>query len=94
MLFVIHNETSWNSIYNAMLRVKYFITKKREELKGIFKHFHLEYLRPTEEEFVKEFVKIHQPLAEALDILQADNKMSIGFLFPTLTILVHQLEDL
>ena len=36
MLFIIHNETRWNSYFKAMQRVKYFITKKKTELKKTF----------------------------------------------------------
>ncbi|XP_046448785.1 uncharacterized protein LOC124197389 [Daphnia pulex] len=35
-----------------------------------------------------------RPLTEALDILQADKKVSIGYLLPTLTILMNKMESL
>ena len=35
-----------------------------------------------------------RPLTEALDILQADVKVSIGYLLPTLTILMNKMESL
>jgi hypothetical protein len=41
-----------------------------------------------------ECVKIMRPLAEALDVLQADKKASIGYLLPTLTSLMRKMESL
>ena len=35
-----------------------------------------------------------EPISEALDVLQADVKISIGYLLPTLTILLKKLESL
>ena len=94
MLFIIHNETRWNSYFKAMQRAKYFITKKRTELKELFEHFGIAYFRPAEEEFVREYVKVMEPISEALDVLQADVKISIGYLLPTLTILLQNMENL
>lgn len=36
-----------------------------------------------EEEFIKECVKVMRPLSEALDTLQADKKVNVGYLLPT-----------
>ena len=72
MLFVIHNKTRWNSYFDALESVKYFIVKRRDDLKAVFEHFKQIYVRPPEEDFIKEYVKIKLPVTEALDILQAD----------------------
>ena len=93
-LFIINNETRWNSYYNALKRAKHFINKKRSELKAVFEFYGIQYFRPAEEELVREYVKIMKPMTEALDILQADVKISIGYLLPTLTILIQRLEKL
>ena len=93
-LFIINNETRWNSYYNALKRAKHFINKKRSELKAVFEFYGIQYFRPAEEELVREYVKIMKPKTEALDILQADVKISIGYLLPTLTILIQRLEKL
>lgn len=39
MLFVIHNKTRWNSYCDALERVKYFIVKRRTEIKIVFEQF-------------------------------------------------------
>ena len=51
-------------------------------------------VHPAEEEFVREYVKVMEPISEALDVLQADVKISIGYLLPTLTILLQKMEHL
>lgn len=68
-LFIINNETRWNSYYNAMKRTKHFINKKRSELKALFEFDGIQYFHPAEEELVREYVKIMKPMTEALDIL-------------------------
>lgn len=93
-LFVTPNDTRWNSYFCAMKRVKYFILKKPLKLTDIFKHFNIAPLRPVEEAFIMEYVKVMAPVAAALDILQGDKNISIGYLLPTLTVLQTQLEKL
>ncbi|XP_032790686.2 uncharacterized protein LOC116927743 [Daphnia magna] len=90
-LFIINNETRWNSYYNAIKRGKHFINKKRSELKALFEVYGIQYFRPAEEELVREYVKIMKPMSEALDVLQADVKVSIGYLLPTLPFLLKNL---
>lgn len=90
-LFIINNETRWNSYYNAMKRGKHFINKKHSELKALFEVYGIQYFRPAEEELVREYVKIMKPMSEALDVLQADVKVSIGYLLPTLPFLLKNL---
>ena len=43
---------------------------------------------------VKEYVSILYPLTDALDILQADKNIAIGFLLPTLVVLQKQMDNL
>ena len=47
-------------------------------LKQVFSHFGVDYFRPAEEEFLLEYVKILRPIAEALDVLQADIKIYLS----------------
>ncbi len=67
---------------------------KTDEFQEIFEHFGVPYLSSSEEDLIKEYVKILLPLTRALDILQADKKVSIGFLLPTIVVLKKQLERL
>jgi hypothetical protein len=93
-LFKIHNETRWNSFFDAVDRFRIFINNRKSDLKDVFNHFNVPYFRPAEEDYIREYVKIMRPLTEALDILQADKKVSIGYLLPTLTILMNKMESL
>lgn len=56
-LFVINNETRWNSYYNALCKVHYFVSKKNEALNLVFDQFKVRKLTAIEQEFLKEFLK-------------------------------------
>ncbi|XP_057377361.1 uncharacterized protein LOC130698693 [Daphnia carinata] len=93
-LFVIHNVTRWNSYYNAMCKVHYFVSKKNEELQTIFEHFKLKKLSAAEQEFLKEFIKVMKPISQALDVFQNEEAMSLGCVLPVITILKDKLTSL
>nr|CAH0105484.1 unnamed protein product [Daphnia galeata] len=90
-LFIINNETRWNSYHNAMKRPS-TLSNKNSLSSSEFDGIHV--FHPAEEELVRDYVKIMKPMTEALDILQADVNLSIGYLLPTLTILILKLEKL
>lgn len=93
-LFVLPVQTRWNSFYDSLVRVKRFIVTKNNELREVYNEFKLTPLRQNEEEFVLEFVQVMRPLAQSLDLLQADKHLSIGYLLPTLTILQNKLQKI
>lgn len=93
-LFVVNNETRWNSYFDALVRVRRFLNTKKADLKKLFTHFKIDYFRPAEEEFIKEYVKVMRPISEALDVLQADIKVNVGYLLPTLRLLLEKMEKL
>ncbi|XP_045029271.1 uncharacterized protein LOC116923342 [Daphnia magna] len=90
-LFIIHNATRWNSYYNSLCKVNYFQSKKPEEFNAIMDHFKLKKLTVAEQEFLKEFIKIMKPIADALDVFQNEEKMSVGCVLPVLTVLKEKL---
>lgn len=92
-LFVLPNATRWNSHYDALDRMKKLLSKRPTEMRQLFEHFGVAALRPSEEEFIKEYVRILFPLTRALDILQADKNVSIGYLLPTIVILQNELKS-
>lgn len=80
------NDTRWNSYYHAMAKIKQVIEQHPEEVvQEVFLALDVVQLRDNEITFVKEYCDVMQPVASALDILQAENKCFIGFLLPTLT---------
>lgn len=93
-LFVLPVQTRWNSFYDALVRVKKYLATKPEEFKDIFFEFKCPVLRPAEEEFIFEYVRVMRPVADALDMLQADKHMTIGYLLPTLYVLKQKLKKM
>jgi hypothetical protein len=71
--------------------VSYFQSKKTEEFNAIMDHFNLKKLTVAELEFLKEFIKIMKPIADALDVFQNEVKMSVGCVLPVLTVLKEKL---
>jgi len=51
----------------------------------VFTALEVPQLHDNEVAFDEEYCNVMQPLAVALDMLQAENKCYIGFLLPTLT---------
>ena len=90
-LFVTPICTRWNSFFTAMARSKSFMLLKVADFKKVFTHFGIAVLRPAEEELLSEYVNIVRPLAEALDNLQADKHVTIGFILPTIVALKSKL---
>lgn len=91
-LFVIHNATRWNSYYDALRKVQHFITHKFAELQMVFDHFKVKRMTTAEMEFLKEFIKVMKPIADALDVFQNESKMSVGCVLPVLTLLKEKLK--
>jgi len=60
----------------------------------VFTALEVPLLHDNEVAFVEEYCSVMQPLALALDMLQAENKCYIGFLLPTLTFLECKLRAL
>ena len=91
-LFIIHNATRWNNYYDSLCKVNYFQLKKPEELNELLDYFKLKQLTDAEQQFLKEFIKIMKSISDALDVLQNEEKMSIGCVLPVLTLLKEKLE--
>lgn len=88
-LFKIHNTTRWNSLFDALTRVKQFIDNKKTEVDNVFKHFDITPITSDECHFLTEFLEVMEPLAASLDLLQGDS-VSIGYLLPALYDLLEQ----
>ena len=50
-LFVIQNQTRWNSFYDAMARTENFIVHQNDGLRKVFQHFNMEYFTLSEKNF-------------------------------------------
>ena len=88
-----YNATRWNSFYDAVEFVTKLIESKNEELSELFLHFNIEPLTKAEEEFLLEYVRIMEPFTQALDVLQNEEKMSLGCVLPTIKLLQEKMEE-
>ena len=93
-LFVLKNDTRWNSSYNALFRLNMFIKKQLCGLQQVMTSFGVELFRPVEIVYIKEYVKVMRPMVDALDILQGEKNVGMGFLLPTITILQRKLQSM
>jgi hypothetical protein len=84
--FIVPNATRWNSYFHAIDKVRQILDKHSEDkIVEVFQLLEVPIFRSNEIMFVKEYCSVMQPLACALDILQAETKCFIGYLLPTLT---------
>jgi hypothetical protein len=60
---------------------------KNKELAEVFHHLNIAPLTKTEEEFLIEYVSTIKPFTQALDVLQNEEKMSIGCILPKIRLL-------
>lgn len=93
VLFVLYNVTRWNSFFDSVECVTKLIGSKNEELAEVFHHFNIAPLTKTEEEFLIEYVRIMEPFTQALDVLQNEEKMSIGCVLPTIRLLQETMTE-
>lgn len=93
ILFVLYNATRWNSFFDAVEYVTKLIESKNKELTEVFHHFKITPLTNTEEEFLIEYVRVMEPFTQALDVLQNEEKMSIGCVLPTIRLLQETMTE-
>ena len=83
-LFVVPNQTRWNSTFDALEKVRDLLHQNKPELATLFISLDLRPIADNEQIFVEEFVSVMKPLAYALDILQGEHTVCAGYLLPTL----------
>lgn len=92
-LFVTKNKTRWNSYFDCMKCFSKLLRKNNEAMENLFKALGLSWFRSNEQEFIHEYVKVMEPVADALDVLQGEISISMSYLLPTLTILREKLNN-
>lgn len=93
-LFTLKNDTRWNTWYLAISCVLRLIKKKRREFTKMMEELKLPQFDNEDESYMEQYVAITRPMAEALDILQGEKNIGLGFLLPTISILKSKLEKL
>lgn len=82
--------TRWNSLFDAI----YKIYQKRKQISTLFNKLQLQKLKVSEWTFVEKYVKIMKPLVEALNTLQGEEHVSLGYVLPTIIVLKNKVENL
>jgi hypothetical protein len=90
-LFVLKNDTRWNTRYYATACVVRLIRKKEKALRKLMEELKIPYFSPSEEQYMKEYVKVMRSVVDELNILQGEKNVGLGYLLPTLTVLKSNL---
>ena len=86
------NATRWNSYYHAVDKICEIVRKYSDTvLNNICTAISVPPFRPTEISFITEYARVMQPVAQALDILQSEEKCCIRILLSALVSLKKQL---
>lgn len=93
-LFVVKNETRWNSLWDGFHRVVYFMKEKPDELRQFMDAFKIPQFQAAEQQSMTEYVRVMRPIIDALDIFQGEENVGMGYLLPTLTVLYRKLNNL
>jgi hypothetical protein len=66
--------------------------KKYRAMKKMFEKLKLDFNALNEKQFLKEYVFVMKPVCEYLKILEADKKIGMGYLLPSLTLKLASLK--
>ncbi|XP_073720008.1 uncharacterized protein [Misgurnus anguillicaudatus] len=89
------NITRWNSLFLAVERILRIIKDQGEgAIRTVCTSLKLPMLSSVEIAFLEEYARTMSPIAKALNILQAEVNVQMGWLLPTLTILISKLDRL
>ena len=85
------NATRWNSVFMATERLVRLMTDHEVEFSDTCSKLDVPRFSDAEVAFLNEYVSVMKPVAQALNILQSDSKMYMGYLLPTLSALKDKL---
>ncbi|XP_052130245.1 uncharacterized protein LOC127751171 [Frankliniella occidentalis] len=85
-------DTRWNSQYDARAQIVKLLDGHDQKLNDTLEKSGLTKLTSFEAKYLREYVWVMAPVAQALDILQRDKDMFIGYLIPTVLSMEKQLE--
>lgn len=87
---LIPNRQNWSSFLEGID----CLLSGRDVLEGIFMFFELHQFEETELEFLEEYVKVMDPMTEALNVLQDVADLHMGSFVPTILTVKEKLEEL
>ncbi|KAG9266014.1 hypothetical protein AMEX_G20505 [Astyanax mexicanus] len=87
--------TRWNSLFSAVERIVR-ITREQGDgaLAAVCNELDTPKFTPVELAFLAEYAKTMSPVAKALDVLQGETSVQMGWLIPTITLLKTKLQQL
>ncbi len=81
--FVVPNSTRWNSVYDSMSRLHRMLGVSTDNINFLLSKVEARPFTAMEIAFIREYCEMMKPFAQALDILQGDKNMFLGYLLPT-----------
>ncbi|XP_052130876.1 uncharacterized protein LOC127751404 [Frankliniella occidentalis] len=84
-------DTRWNSVFDAKSQIISLIDADEDKFNTTLDKAGLDRLTQSEIKFLREYVWVMHPVAAALDILQRDKDMYVGYIIPTILRLEAQL---
>jgi hypothetical protein len=92
-MFAVPIMIRWNSMYKAMESMRVHISESQDHLDSLFDALKIPKFHPQEIEFITEYCLVYKPLVQALDILQGEENIHLGYLLPTISILKGKLSQ-
>jgi len=89
-------DTRWNSVYDAVAKVYDLLLTPEQETKfdKLLDELEIKRLQPVHKTFVAEYVDVMRPVCCALDVLQGQQVVGLGYLLPTISVVKHQLSSI
>lgn len=89
-------DTRWNSIFDAVSKINGLLssTESAANFDKLCDDLDIKRMQGLQKTFISEYVEVMRPVCCALDVLQGDKAVGLGYLLPTITVLKQQLEDL
>lgn len=86
------NSTRWNSVFYAVERLLRLIDENGEDaFSSVCSKLDVPRITATELTFLQQYVSVMRPFVQALNILQGETKMFMGYLAPTIVMLREKL---
>ncbi|XP_067216757.1 uncharacterized protein [Linepithema humile] len=84
----------WNSTFDSILQLVTLLKNDSEKINQCLDYSNLQRLTENEIKFIEGYCQAMKPLAQALDILQSESGIYMGYLLPVLKTLQEKLEKL
>ncbi|XP_073714053.1 uncharacterized protein [Misgurnus anguillicaudatus] len=89
------NATRWNSLFLAVERIVRIAREHGDgAIAAVCSALKIPMFTPVELAFLSEYAKTMSPVAKALDVLQGETNVQMGWLVPTITLLKTKLQHL